>query len=226
MCKSMAERPVTLNLRTPQESGARHAPTGQPRHGLPDQQAAQDFARALQQPVQTQREASSPALASSALPSPFDLLRPSLALHTPANASESAATEPASSLVSGLCGLVDKLMVGDGKDGRRMARMALDDNLLPGVVVVVQEDAGAWVAEFTCRHEESFTRLARPAQRMAFELAQALSQDAVWKVVPDGLDPQGPWAREVHFNGPDFTVEAFASPPAGGHGMRGRGDRA
>ncbi len=217
----MADRPVTLNLRTPQENGAGQVPMRQTHHGLADRQAAQDFARAMQQPA----EAAAPAAAQDApLPSPFHLLRPRdpQANHPPASGTD--ACDPSAHLMPALSALVDRLMVGDGQDGRRMARIELDESVLPGVVVVVQEDAGAWVAEFTCRHEGSFTRLAQPAQRMAFEMAQALSQDAVWKVVPDGLDPHGAWVRGVHFNGPDFTVEAYASAPLGARrGIPGRG---
>lgn len=217
----MAERPVTFNLRTPGEGVANGSGHPLPGRDPPDAHDVLTFSRALQDD-RTPTSGSHPSSGSTAradsapLPSPFELFR------TAASAADHATStaEPVPALVPALTGLVDKLMVGDGQDGRRMARLELDDSVMPGVSVVIQEDAGAWVAEFSCTNPESFTRLAQPAQSMARQLAEALSQDAVWRVVPDGLDPHGSWRVAGPISAPDGGVEAFASAPVGARESR------
>jgi hypothetical protein len=97
---------------------------------------------------------------------------------------------------------VKRLLVGEDQ---RSLRLDLDPAVFPGTSVRVYEDAGAWVAEFSCSNADSFERLARPAQEMAASLAQALSSDALWRVVLIGID--GADAPE--------PVESFASAPGG-----------
>lgn len=218
----MADRPVTFNLRTPGEGVANGSGQPLPGREQPNPQDVLAFSRALQDeptpsPATHHLPGSSPQVDSAPLPSPFELFRTAAPATGNAHTSN---TEPIPALLPALTGLVDKLMVGDGQDGRRMARLELDDSLMPGVCVVIQEDAGAWVAEFTCTNAESFVRLAQPAQYMAQQLAQALSQDAVWRVVPDGLDPHGSWRVEGQLSAPDGGVEAFASAPVGARGSR------
>jgi hypothetical protein len=67
------------------------------------------------------------------------------------------------------------------------------DESWPGVEMWVFEDAGAWVAQFRCRDESSFLRLATQAREMAGELARELQNDAVWCVVAEQLPHAGSW---------------------------------
>ena len=97
---------------------------------------------------------------------------------------------------------VKRLLVSEDQ---RSLRLDLDATAFPGVVVRVFEDAGAWVAEFSCSELASFKKLAEPAQDLATRMAQALSRDSVWRVLPVGLE-----SDRV-----EDAVEAFASAPGG-----------
>lgn len=97
---------------------------------------------------------------------------------------------------------VKRLMVAEDQ---RSLRMDLDAAAFPGVVVEVFEDAGAWVAQFTCSESGSFDRLAAAAEEMATRMAASLERDALWRVLaePAALGERAP-------------VEAFSSAPGGG----------
>lgn len=94
-------------------------------------------------------------------------------------------------LLDAVTDLVDRVLVGDGQAGRREVRMSLADDVLPGVDIAVYEDAGAWIAEFTCSVPQSWTLLASEADSMAQELADLLNADAIWRVLAiDAAAPQ------------------------------------
>jgi hypothetical protein len=99
---------------------------------------------------------------------------------------------------------VKRLMVSEDQ---RSLRMDLDASLFPGVVVEVFEDAGAWVAQFTCSEQGSFDRLAAAADEMAARMAASLERDALWRVIAEG-----PAVGQV------TPVESFSSAP--GQGLR------
>lgn len=110
--------------------------------------------------------------------------------------------------------LVGRLMVGEGAGGTggRMLMMDIGDEILPGVTVSVYEDAGAWVAEFRCREEAPFCLLAQRASSMASKLADELGQDAVWRVMAEGLSPGGEWSALVNNEHQGYpSTEVFAS---------------
>jgi hypothetical protein len=101
--------------------------------------------------------------------------------------------------------MVGRLLVADGRDSQRSVRMELTEDMMPGVSLAMFEDGGAVVAEFECRVEASFVKLAEPAQALAHQLAVTLERDTVWRVMP---------APDAGFVGIQ-TVEAFgyASTP-------------
>ena len=186
---------------------ARHDPAG-PRSGTdgftrprqdPSPGDAQRFAQALraghlenENPAVADRGApdgSGPVPGPAAPSGPFDLLRKASA-HT-LESSSGPRLQPFEQLQ----GLVKRLAIErpDDPSSRRSVRVELDEDSWPGVAVRVFEDAGAWVAEFHCRDESSFIRLATPATDMAHELARALQHDAVWCVVAQDLPAGGAW---------------------------------
>lgn len=191
----------------------------------PTPHEAQRFAQAMQAggdgvSAGVSKAATAPAQADSSAGRPasaFDLLRQ---MGAPASATTSApdvqqqAHASLDRLRQDLQNLVGRLMVGEGSSGAggRMLMMDLSDEILPGVTVSVYDDAGAWVAEFRCREEEPFRLLAQRAAVMASKLADELGQDAVWRVVAEGLSPGGEWSTLVnndHEGCP--STEAFAS---------------
>jgi hypothetical protein len=94
---------------------------------------------------------------------------------------------------------VRQMLVGQEQ---RSMQLQLDEELMPGVKVKVFEDAGAWVAEFSCTDPNSYERLASAATSMASQLAMALAQDALWRVLLFSAQTE-----------PSDMTEAFASAP-------------
>lgn len=176
----MSERPVTLDLRTPpQAAGGMPTPTRRDTLGSADREAAQRFQHAL-----SDRGPDSEAAASGQpMPSPFDLRLE----HSSGAPALDPPGEPAR-LVDAVCDLVDRILVGDGRSGRREVRLTLSDDLLPGVSVCVYQSEGAWIADFETTDPHSFQQLAAPAPDMARQLATLLHHDAVWQVA-DRSDP-------------------------------------
>ena len=183
----MSERPVTLDLSvTAGDVGLRDMATPRERQAA-NQGDVSRFAAALAGGAPADAEA------PSVLPEgPMALL---------AGASRSPSTT--ATLAPLLSGVVSQLMVGDGSTSARSTRMTLSDDVLPGVVVAVYEEAGAWVAEFACSEDASYRLLAEAATDLAYRLAAELARDAVWRVKTDPEDET-------------MTVEAFAAAPAGG----------
>jgi hypothetical protein len=111
-----------------------------------------------------------------------------------------AATPPApvvrnEGLQEVLCSMVDKLMVGDGRQSQRSVRLELADDVMPGVSLSLFEEAGAMVAEFECRNADSFATLSESAQASANQLAVTLGRNTVWRVIADptaGMRSQQP----------------------------------
>lgn len=206
----MAERPIHLDARDISGRMGSQANSSRQQPGQPSPQDAQRFARALQGQGDSPA-AAAPAAASPAAPLPTF---PGLMAHAAASAQAAPVTQKLETLRQDLSQLVGRLMVGDGSAsaGGRSLMMDLSDEMLPGVTVSVFEDAGAWVAEFRCREEAPFVLLAESATQMASRLADSLGQDAVWRVVSEGLSPGGAWDRLVN-NQTDGSpsTEAFAS---------------
>lgn len=184
----MSERPVTLDLGvTAGDVGRRDASTPRERQS-PQQNDILRFATALRgEPAGEQH-------APATLPDgPMALL---------GGAARAATAPTAATLGTLLAGVVTRLMVGDGSTSARGTRLTLSDDVLPGVVVAVQEEAGAWVAEFACSDRASYRILADAAHDMACRLAADLARDAVWRVKTEPEDET-------------MTVEACAAPAAG-----------
>lgn len=96
--------------------------------------------------------------------------------------------------------VVQRLLVGDGRDGPRSVRMGLSDEVMPGVEVAVFQEAGVWVAAFECRNAQSFDTLALPATDMAQQFADAVQADAAWRVNPAPQTPEVDHLSPVHTN--------------------------
>jgi hypothetical protein len=193
----MTERSDRITARDPAAGGRAGQETfSRPRHD-PTPGDPQRFARALHQGTGRPDPQSSPpspgpevAQPTHSTPTgPFALLG-----RRPESAS-AAVTDHQPKSLQQLQGMVKSLAVGrDGSGGnRRSVRLGLDEESWPGVEMWVFEDAGAWVAQFRCRDESSFLRLAAPAREMAAELARELQHDAVWCVVAEQLPHAGSW---------------------------------
>lgn len=202
----MADRPISLDLRTPSGQGQGDR-SGGTAGGLPQKAPDNAAVARFAQSMRGSGDAAAPAAASRSEPPAAPDLSGPLGLFGAAGSRSAehatAIAAPATQkLVSDLQDSVKRLLVAEDQ---RSLRLDIDPSVFPGVVVRVFEDAGAWVAEFSCSDIESFNKLARPAQDMASRLAESLSRDAVWKVLPQGLEGLGA-------TGP---VEAFASAPGG-----------
>ena len=191
----MSEHPMHLGLRDLAQRKASDLGESRyaPRHGA-DPESQRQFSESMSQSSETAQQAPQTALPAG----PFALFA-------------SAAPAPAvhEGVIDSLREMVGRLLVDDSGNGS--LRIDIADDVMPGVAVSVREDAGAWLAEFHCRVEASFIRLAEPAQEMARALAAALSRDAVWRVVADGLPPGGRWQTMADDRDGQWAVEAFAS---------------
>jgi hypothetical protein len=211
----MPDRPVSLDLRTPsgQAQGdlAGGLPGGTARRA-PDQDAVARFGQSLRADRPNEMAQGQPAPASGTPASPFSLFGrqamtgpggplDGLAERAPEPA-EAARAQVASLWDRSLQDTVRRLLVAEDQ---RSLRLDIDPSVFPGVVLEVFEDAGAWVAQFSCSDRGSYQRLAACAQEMAPRLADALARDSLWRVLGDAGDAQGLEA-----------VEAFASAPGGG----------
>lgn len=205
----MSDRPVGLDLRMPAGQTQGDLSGGMP-DGASRQPADQEAMARFAQSLRSSEGVPVPAQASGGLPrTPFSLFGQSgrAPKSAPEGVSQRQLTgdrDPAGSVAvvwdRSLEEGVRRLMVSEDQ---RSLRMDLDANLFPGVAVEVFEDAGAWVAQFTCSESDSFDRLAAAADEMALRMATALERDALWRVIPEGV-------------GERAQVEAFSSAPSGG----------
>lgn len=206
------------------EKSHHHRPQGG-RQGLGD--APGDLQRRFEEQLQSPSpQGQEVAAETPQWSSPFDLLANrapsasaaasvSVSVSVSASVSVSLPTdeECTESLMQSLKSVVGQMMIGSNNDGARLLRIEIDPSVLPGVSVTVGREAGAWVAEFECTHEESFLRLARPAQPMSHKMAEMLGQDAIWRVLARGLPSPGEWQQilQGHLERPG--VEARAAAP-------------
>jgi hypothetical protein len=187
----MAREPLYLDLRSnPRSLGSNELGLGQDKRELrsPMQGDVSKFQQAMDAP-DTEATPKQPA---EQLPSgPFALFgHVNLANQplTPSNAQQM------------LQRVVQRLLVGDGRDSQRSVRMSLSDEVMPGVEVAVYQEAGVWVAAFECRNAQSFDTLARHASEMAQQFTDALQADTAWRVSPDPLAPEVAHLSPVHAN--------------------------
>jgi len=188
----MSERPVALDLRMPagQTPGDRAGGTpGDAMRQPPDQEAAARFAQSLRG---SRGDSPASAAPGMSVASPFSLFGAGLAESHPASDGKPFTQVPAGSQHSDSVELVWDRSLQEGvkrlmvAEDQRSLRMDLDGSTFPGVVVEVFEDAGAWVAQFTCSERGSFDRLAAAADEMAARMARTLERDALWRVLPEG----------------------------------------
>jgi len=207
----MSDRPVSLDLRTPSgqaQSDRMGNSSGGAARGQADPDAIARFSDGLRAGGAAAGDRSG---SSTETASPFSLFGRAEAvavsgsdpvLSVPVNGAAGDAASPETLWDRSLQDNVKRLMVAEDQ---RSLRMDLDPTAFPGVIVEVFEDAGAWVAQFTCSERSSFDRLAGAANEMSLRMAEALGRDALWRVIAEGpgLDGQDP-------------VEAFSSSPGGG----------
>jgi len=91
--------------------------------------------------------------------------------------------------------MVSQFAVGEGRSGGAMVRMELDDSVLPGVSIEIEESAGRLQVTFTCSVERSRERLLRELPLRGPDLASALGRDVLLRVQTD--DPEDPCLFEV-----------------------------
>lgn len=89
---------------------------------------------------------------------------------------------------------VSRLLVGE-RSGRRQVRVELDDEVLPGVSIEIEEAQGRLQVVFTCALEPSRTRLNEALPAMAPQLAKRLARPVLMRTQTD--DPQDPHPLEV-----------------------------
>lgn len=122
------------------------------------------------------------------LPSPLTLFG---APHVAPVAAVTEAATAQEELSSHLREVVAHLMVGDGRSGGRQVRMDLQDEVLPGVTVVIEEQQGRLQVDFLCRQEPSRLRLVAAAPEQAPQMAQYLRRDVLLRVQrDDDADPR------------------------------------
>jgi len=198
------ERPVGLNTGVPQGMGeyARSAQDGR-------REASDQDRRAFDDAMSGNREhpagqSGEPAELARKPAGPFGLLgnragSPEYAGSSMAQqdgeAARAAARALSSRVASDLFDAAGRLMVADGRDGRRAVRIELKDEVLPGVAVSIFEQEGRIVAAFTCGTEASCERMCAAAQHLADELAASLARSTLVQVSTD--DPDDPCLREA-----------------------------
>lgn len=188
-----SERPIHLDVGVPSGNAFDAQPDTSGHADGRSQQQLADQARSLRDLLDQQRStaAATPAAPASTA-SPFDLFAPppaALAQPLPAT------SEPPTGLEHTLNQMAQRLLVGDGSNGRRGVQIQLADEQLPGVVVDIFEDSGRLLTRFTCRHESSRERLCAGAGWFATSLAQRLQQDVRVQVQTD--DPEDPCLLQV-----------------------------
>lgn len=136
------------------------------------------------------------APAEDGMPRPFPMF--GAPVSAPA-AGAAPGADPAASVPSALsrslAEAADRLLVGDGGNGRNEVRIDLKDEVLPGVTVSVYEDEGRLVAAFVCASENSRERLNACARALADELAESLKRAVLVRVTTD--DPEDPCLHEA-----------------------------
>ncbi|WP_144630589.1 hypothetical protein [Bordetella genomosp. 13] len=201
------DRRIDLNTSVAQDLGD----LAQPDSGLRREASDADrraFERALAQPDDEGADDAGPSAqrqADDAAARPFGLF----------GAAPVMAASPASSSVA-LAGLArdlacaaDRLLVGDGSGGRREVRIALADDVLPGVTVSVFEDAGRVVAAFACASEASREKLCVNAAALAAELAASLRRPCLVRVTTDDLEDPCLFEAEA---GDPYAAPSVAAP--------------
>lgn len=157
------------------------------RQGEPDAQARDQFQQAL--------EARSPAAhepspqPSSPLAAPFGLLADVAVRQPPDEA------DPGLAWRRQLTETVARLYVGEGRAGGKQVRMDLDEDVLPGVSVAIEQVEGRLQVDFICRVEASRLKLVGAAPRQAPELAQRLDRPVLLRIQTD--DEEDPCLLEV-----------------------------
>ncbi len=94
-----------------------------------------------------------------------------------------------------LQGLVSQLAVGEGRSGGAMVRMELDEAVLPGVSIEIEESDGRLQVTFTCSSERSRQRLLRELPLRGDDFAAGLGRQVLLRVQTD--DPEDPCLFEV-----------------------------
>lgn len=182
------DRSIHLNLSMP-DPGAAGADAqgsrgmGQARQEA-DPRARDNFRKALEgAPADAQG-----AKAEGEAPAPFALFGGLRA------AAPTAAPEPSEAFRQ-LDELLSGLMVGEGGGGGKQVRMALAEDVLPGVTVVIEEAQGRVCVDFICAVEPSRLRLNAELPARAPEMAARLARDVLLRTCTD--DEEDPCLFEV-----------------------------
>lgn len=180
-----SERPLHLDVGVP-SGNAFGTPSDTP--GQADTRSRQQLAddgRNLRDLLSRGRNAPAGAdavPAGAALAGPFDLFQPALA--APARQTLPAAPALAQTLEQ----MASRLLVADGRQGRRGVQITLSDAQLRGVVVDVFEEAARLVARFTCSDEAARERLCAAAAWLGESLAQRLQRDTRVEIQTDDAE--------------------------------------
>lgn len=184
------ERRIDLNVSVPDFRGQEFQTGGQRQSALPqpDAQAKSRFDEALA--GKNTSEAQAEVAERVSAPNPFSLFG---SLQPPAGSPAAGGLAPA--LSSRIGDGIERLMVDDGSNGNRQVRMALKDDLLPGVTVAIQELDGRLQVDFICSDESSRLRLNEAAPSQAQALAERLRREVLLRVQTD--DPEDPCLTEA-----------------------------
>ena len=140
-----------------------------------DSQTQQRFEEAMQQKASDRQET------SANLPSPFSLFGAPVATQT-------VTTEALSNSISQVEQAIEGLMVSD-QDGKHRVRIALKEDVLPGVSVNVFEADGRLVVEFCCEQEQSYQLLLKQQSELVQELANRLRKEVLMRVCDERVTP-------------------------------------
>jgi hypothetical protein len=190
----VSESTVQLGVRTGPHADLQNGGWMQQQPQDPDPQASSRFSQALADPSSTPSSGEGVPMIGG----PFDLLGGVQKAKPQSEGGHDVGAQAA--LLASVQDVMKQLLIGEGRDGRREARMTLDESLMPGVTVALYEDAGAWVTDVMCSHVDSYQTLARAVFDLARQMSLALSRDAHWRITLDAED-----ANDA------VTVEAYAS---------------
>jgi len=176
-------RRIGLNLNMPDLAHRESQDSMRGQREAPSDQAREQFKQALSKGDAAEQPARLPA------DSPFALLGRGAPSAKSRDEGEDAAH---ARQLARMSEVVERLMVGEGRSGQ-MVRVALAEEILPGVSINVSEAEGGWLVECECADEDSRELLCARAPDLVREMAERLARDTVWRITTDDPEDRRPF---------------------------------